>query len=585
MAVNVLETRIRLRYGTYSQWMNSDVILQLGEPAICYFPQDRALDSLSNITPPNTPPAIGIKIGDGQHYFYELPWVQAVAADVYRWAKAENKPTYTASEITGLQSFIEENFHISGDVTIAPRIYQIVQGTDENANKYYLRYKENNENGQWITDTNHAIDLSTYAAISDWIGTVINNFPTLGTFTGQQIRSIISGLNYEDNTVNNQFVTNVSETGGVIAVERAQPSFSNITGTATVPQGGTGRSTLTENSVLVGNGTEQVSLVPIAESIANNNNLVPNYLIKNYVDNATAGLTGAMHFVGEATVIVNTNSTIDPRINGYNFSQAKPGDVILSEAKEFVWTGVIWRLLGDEGSYAIKGSIKDIDIADDAEIQQSKIAGLNNTFDTKVDKVSGKTLTSNDFTNELKDKLDGISNGAQVNSIEHIYVNGTEVAPTTVESIPKVVNLQINEFDDAARTKLQGIQTGAQVNKIDKIIFDGVEVTPDENAVVNINSDPHLSHENKIEQIFINGVEWAPNLAKQVKITIDQAALNLNVLEGATIPNGSGGRIDVPQVSKKIELEKIAVTGDVKDLLQTAETYIVLDCGTSTTVI
>jgi hypothetical protein len=59
-----------------------------------------------------------------------------------------------------LASFIEEHFHLSGDVTIAPRIYQIVQGTDENANKYYLRYKENNEEGQWITDTNHPIDLS-----------------------------------------------------------------------------------------------------------------------------------------------------------------------------------------------------------------------------------------------------------------------------------------------------------------------------------------------------------------------------------------------------------------------------------------
>ena len=37
--------------------------------------------------PEHTPPAIGIKIGDGEHYFHELPWVQAVAADVFNWAK------------------------------------------------------------------------------------------------------------------------------------------------------------------------------------------------------------------------------------------------------------------------------------------------------------------------------------------------------------------------------------------------------------------------------------------------------------------------------------------------------------------
>jgi len=78
--------------------MNSNVILKLGEAAVCAFPNNRSIVA-SNITPENTPPAIGIKIGDGVHYFYELPWVQAVAADVFNWAKTATKPTYTASEI------------------------------------------------------------------------------------------------------------------------------------------------------------------------------------------------------------------------------------------------------------------------------------------------------------------------------------------------------------------------------------------------------------------------------------------------------------------------------------------------------
>jgi hypothetical protein len=37
---------------------------------VCAFPQKRIIDELSNSTPANTPPAIGIKIGDGQSYFY-----------------------------------------------------------------------------------------------------------------------------------------------------------------------------------------------------------------------------------------------------------------------------------------------------------------------------------------------------------------------------------------------------------------------------------------------------------------------------------------------------------------------------------
>lgn len=585
MAEHILETKILLRYGTYDQWMESRLILKQGEPAICSFPNDRAIDLLSNTTPSLTPPAVGIKIGNGHSYFYELPWVQGIAADVYNWAKNPIKPSYTASEISGLQSFIEEHFHISGDVTIAPRIYQIVQGTDENINKYYLRYKENNEESAWVIDTNNPIDLSTYAKIASWIGTMVDRYPTLGTFTGSQTDSKINALNYTDNVQENKFVTSVSETAGKIEVTRAQPSFSNLMGNATVEQGGTGRTTLTDDAVLVGNGTSQVKLIPIAESIANNNHIVPNNLIKAYVDNAVAGLSGAMHFVGDANVVINNNSSVDPRINGYDFSHAQPGDVILYDAKEFVWTGSSWRLLGDEGSYAVKGTIKNIDIAEDADIDQSKIANLSNTFNTKVDKIEGKSLTSNDFTDELKNKLDGIQEGAQRNTIEHILVNGTEAQPTTVENIPNTVSIEIDEFDSASRQKLTNIEAGAEVNTIEKIIYDGTEIHPDENRTITITSDPHTDHINRIEQIFINGTEWVPNQNKQVKITIDQSALNLNVLEGATIPGPNGTRADVTQVQKKLELETIAVSGDVKDLRQTNDTYIILNCGSSTEVI
>jgi hypothetical protein len=75
-----------------------------------------------------------------------------------------------------------------------------------------------------------------------------------------------------------------------------------------------------------------------------------------------------MHFIGDATVVIQPNSAVDPRIPDYNFGAAQPGDVILYDAKEFVWTGMAWRLLGDEGSYAIKGSIVDADIDAEAAI-------------------------------------------------------------------------------------------------------------------------------------------------------------------------------------------------------------------------
>ena len=586
MAEHMIETRILLRYDTYSNWMNSTTILKQGEAAVCAFPRNRVIEDLSNSIPENTPPAIGIKIGDGIHYFRELPWIQAIAADVYNWAKQSYKPSYSAQEIEGLQAYVEELIGGgTGGVTIAPRIYQLYQGSGDNENKYYLRYKENDENNNWILDTSTYIDLNDLIKIREWIGSFLDEYVTLGTATGMQTRTLIGRLNYTDNPRDNYFVTSVSENAGIISVERGRPTFANISGTVSVEQGGTGRTSLTEDSVLVGNGTDQVKLIPIAESITNNNHLVPNYLIKAYVDSATAGLTGAMHFVGEATVVINNNSAIDPQISDYNFSNAQPGDVILYNTKEFVWTGGRWRLLGDEGSYAIKGSIMDADISPDANISQSKIANLNETFSTKVDKIEGKGLSSNDFTDELKQKLEDIGTNAETNVIEHIFFNDNEILPTTINSLPKSINLQVKEFDDQSAQKLSGIQTGAQVNIIEKIIYNGEALIPDTNKTITIIPDPHTEHENKIESIIINGVEQIPDKNKQVKITIDDAALNLQVIKGARVPKG-GLYEDVDiTTDKKLELSRIAKTGNIEDIVQTINTYVILDCGSSTELV
>jgi len=52
------------------------------------------------------------------------------------------------------------------------------------------------------------------------------------------------------------------------------------------------------------------------------------------------------------------------------------------------------------------------------------ITWLKNTLSGKVDKEDGKDLSTNDFTNEYKDKLDSVESSAKVNTIESISVNG-----------------------------------------------------------------------------------------------------------------------------------------------------------------
>lgn len=68
-----------------------------------------------------------------------------------------------------------------------------------------------------------------------------------------------------------------------------------------------------------------------------------------------AGLTGAMHFRGIATS-EPTGSEIPSGIIDYTDSTPQAGDVVLYGDKEYVWSGTVWELLGDEGSYALKTS-------------------------------------------------------------------------------------------------------------------------------------------------------------------------------------------------------------------------------------
>lgn len=132
-------------------------------------------------------------------------------------------------------------------------------------------------------------------------------------------------------------------------------------------------------------------------------------------------------------------------------------------------------------------------------------------LDKKVDKVTGYGLSKNDFTDILKNKLDGIAEGAQVNSItgikgssEEIYrtgnvsisasniglgnVNNTADADKPIstaqqaaldEKVDKVAGkgLSTNDYTTDEKNKLAGIAAGAQVNVIESVKVNGTAQT------------------------------------------------------------------------------------------------------------
>lgn len=164
-------------------------------------------------------------------------------------------------------------------------------------------------------------------------------------------------------------------------------------------------------------------------------------------------------------------------------------------------------------------------------------ASLTSGLNTKVDKVTGKQLSTNDFSNDYKSKVDsntsarhthsnksvldattasfttsdesklnGIASGAQVNVIESIKVNGAAQAISAKSvniTVPtKTSQLQndsefvtLSDLDDSEA----GIITGLE-NKVDKIEGKGLstnDFTNDYKSKVDSNTSARHTHSNK----------------------------------------------------------------------------------------
>lgn len=271
MPSNTINTRIKLKYDTLSNWIQSNFIPLEGEVCIAEIPSGTSSTGL-------TPPAIGMKVGDGTHIFNQLDWIQATAGDVYSWAK--HSSVVNDETRVALTTLIQQ----------ANILYQIVQGTGANAWKFYLQSSSNGGISYSNVGNDPFLDLNTF----------------LSSFLETEI------------------------------VEDSNDNDYNAASTTTVP---------TVSAVV------------------------------DYVNEKVSSLTGVLHFKGTTTTQMSDGlTTAAVTINNESYTPVE-GDVVLYNNAEFVWTGTLWELLGDEGSYAVKGSIIKSDLS----------SALQNELDSKLE--------------------------------------------------------------------------------------------------------------------------------------------------------------------------------------------------------
>ena len=122
---------------------------------------------------------------------------------------------------------------------------------------------------------------------------------------------------------------------------------------------------------------------------------------------------------------------------------------------------------------------------------------LKTLFSGKVDKVSGKGLSTNDFTTTLKNKLDGIEaeanktvvddalSSSSTNPVQNKVVN-TAISNLDTNKVDKVSGkgLSTNDFTTTLKNKLDGIEAQANKTVVDNALSSS-STNPVQNKVVN----------------------------------------------------------------------------------------------------
>lgn len=488
MANKTFNTRLKLKYDTYTNWNTRNPVLLAGELAICVVPAD------SNQA--TNEPTVLMKCGDGTSKFNELGWVSGLSADVYGWAKAATKPTYSATEITGLEAYIGEKIQDTDTQ------YKL-EADAEDGHKFYLYSKAKGDEAFGTTPVSTiTIPEKVYTLVTGTANGTVK-------FNGEDVA--VKGLGsaaYTDSTAyDTKGAAQTAEDnakayadGKDTAIAAAKKAGTDAQDAVNALSGKVG--TVPENKTVV-------EMISDAQTAATYNDTEVKAGIKANADaitklNGTSAVEGSVDKkVADAINEFATKVSDDQTVNTFKelidyAADHKDEYSTLSGEVQANKTAIATLNGKDTDAGSVAKTVRDaVDAAQ---------ATLQGNIDKKVDKVEGKGLSTNDYTTEEKTKLEGITSGAQVNVIETVKVNGVALTPADKAVDVTVPTGALASKDKVAETDL----VDALATKINGKL-DASEVTGDllthnasEFATAGHNHDTvysKLGHNHKIEEL------------------------------------------------------------------------------------
>ena len=373
MAEKLIKTRLKLKYDTFANWEKIKTTFVPLKGEVCL------LEVPNNVDPIHNAPSILFKVGDGTTAFGDLKYGSALAADVYSWAKAANKPSYSWSEITGKPAIPVVNdgpltvkvggksvgtftANQAGSTTIelgeaAGKDLAYFTGAFDakgdaqkalDAAKAYADGKSHHNQTVKVGDTafgpDAAVDIkagNNVSVTTDSTGIIIAA-STNTADVNSLIDAKINALDAPDAAVTNKYVTAVSEENGKITVSRAEVSYNQLADKPTIGNGAL-KIKVGANGNVVGTGeftanraTEGVITLPV--------------YTKTEVDER---ITGAVQYLGtvanaDELAALNPNSAGDFCRVSTAFNSYHVGDLLLCKTIKSGSTAATWDVIHGE---------------------------------------------------------------------------------------------------------------------------------------------------------------------------------------------------------------------------------------------
>lgn len=628
----MFQTRIQLKYDTYANWTTKNPVLLAGEMALA------TVDSGDNNSFQNLPNVVA-KIGDGTSHYNDLKFLSGLAADIYGWAKAASKPTYAANEITGLKAFVEEISDIdtntqyqlvavegatykyqlqkkdigdadwsdvanqvidfSGadtrltalektveDLTgasggIQGAIDEAVQKLDSTVNQTAgddgLALEVVQENGvlKSVSGSIKANTYDAYGAAATVDGkltaekeraegaeaTLTQGVADNKAAIEQEVKdrkAAIDALDYSGYAAGEaagttvSFVGTISEENGVIKAEKRDLVFNSAYDPAT---------------------NKAATMADITKSVAD--------------------LNGAMHYKGTVDS--------DPTAEAFDKSAYKAGDVVIFGIKEYIYDGTKFDELGEEGAAAsLIAGLDKAAMTCDADSTVKEIVEDNGLVTATYQKiqvaegqVTGLTDRLSGIDTTISNEIERAKGAEKANADAITTLNGAASVAGSVQNKINATVATLNTSGNGASGSGDGVNVTV---KQESGIVTGVTVSVDANtydtygaadAVLGKSAD--ASTANTVYGAKKAAAEaLAAAQAAQDKADATLTGVDATVEATAKATDGSFGVLTkvvqkngvlVPDDSAEIKLAKVAETGKIDDLSQTA--YVIFNCGTS----